>query len=86
MTRSRKHRFSRKPATDPAAAVSSAQRSFRLHFPYSSSRDFSVCVGIYFLSSDHRFIYLQQSVRDHTMFFQHGCRPEHFPASGCYII
>ena len=28
MTRSRKHRFSRKPATDPAAAVSSAQRSF----------------------------------------------------------
>ena len=28
MTRSRKHRFSRKPATDPAAAVSSTQRSF----------------------------------------------------------
>ena len=58
----------------------------RLHFPYSSSRDFSVCVGIYFLSSDHRFLYLQQSVRDCTVFFQHGCRPEHFPASGCYII
>ena len=28
MTRSRKHRFSQKPATDPAAAVSSAQCSF----------------------------------------------------------
>ena len=63
MTRSRNHRFSRKPATDPAAAVSSAQRSFlrryRMHRRFVSISRILLLViflSVWEFTSSHQII------------------------------